>query len=151
MTLRPKKAKLESSLRTDPQFHVLARTLLDEHHLVAREVTFYLHTIQYASNSEMDTNRLLVQAQHVCQIVLSVYGFRHSYIAITNLRKYEAATKKAAKWSNEVDTQLFMTRMTQGTGFLTVRLPQTQLIARFGMLIRGCRSSYPSSVQQRSS
>ena len=70
----------------------------------------------------MDRRLLFIQAQHVCQIVLSIYGYRHSYTAISNLRKYEDATKKAAKWSNEVDTQLFTTRMTQGTGFLAVRL-----------------------------
>ena len=68
----------------------------------------------------MNIKLLFLQLQHVCQTVLGLYGLRHSTIAITNLQKYEATTKQAAKWSKEVENQLFKTRMTQGTGILTV-------------------------------
>ena len=56
----------------------------------------------------------------LCQIALCLYGARFSYVAIMNLRKYEEITKKASKWSSEVDRQLQMTRKTQATGALCV-------------------------------
>lgn len=59
--------------------------------------------------------------QHVLQVVLSVYALRHSYVAITNLQKYEATTKKLANWSQEAQNQLTKTRTTQGTGAVAVR------------------------------
>jgi hypothetical protein len=71
----------------------------------------------------MDARLLFLILQHVCQVVLSLYGLRYSFTAITNLQKYEEATKKAAKWSKEAEDQLFKTRMTQGTGIITVHNP----------------------------
>jgi aspartate/tyrosine/aromatic aminotransferase len=63
---------------------------------------------------------LFLTMQHVIQIVLSVYGLRHSYVAITNLQKYEDATKKLAEWSQEAQDQLNKTRTTQGSGAVAV-------------------------------
>lgn len=62
-----------------------------------------------------------MRLQHICQVVLCLYGGAHSYVAITNLLKYEATTKKLAKWSSEVERQLWKTRKTQGVGAGIVR------------------------------
>ncbi|EMC96197.1 hypothetical protein BAUCODRAFT_70754 [Baudoinia panamericana UAMH 10762] len=59
---------------------------------------------------------------HVCQAGLSAWGGYQSYIAITNLRKYEETTKKLAKWSNTVEEQLHKTRTTQGAGAVAILL-----------------------------
>ena len=59
--------------------------------------------------------------QHVGQIVLSVYGLRHSFVAITNLQKYEATSKKLANWSKQAQDQLNKTRTTQAAGAIAVR------------------------------
>lgn len=59
---------------------------------------------------------------YVSQILLCLYGARFSYVAITNLRKYEETTKKAAKWSQLVQDHLTKTRTTQATGALCVCL-----------------------------
>lgn len=58
--------------------------------------------------------------QHGLQAVLSGYGLRHSYVAITNLQKYEATTKKLAEWSQEAQDQLNKTRTTQSAGAVAV-------------------------------
>ncbi|KAK5172565.1 uncharacterized protein LTR77_002685 [Saxophila tyrrhenica] len=62
---------------------------------------------------------LFLTLQHALQVVLAGYALRHSYVAITKLRKYEATTKKAAKWSDEAQQQLNKTRTTQGAGAIT--------------------------------
>jgi hypothetical protein len=90
----------------------------------------------------MDSSTLFLSLQHVCQIVLSLYGFSYSFIAITNLQKYEETTKKASKWSKEVENQLFKTRMTQGTGIITVHTPLTPPMARHAL------TSPPSSLSR---
>lgn len=59
---------------------------------------------------------------HLTQAALSLYGGYSSYIAITNLQKYEETTKKLAKWSGTVEEQLQKTRTTQGTGAVTILL-----------------------------
>lgn len=59
---------------------------------------------------------------HISQLLLCLYGARFSYVAIRNLRMYEESTKKAAKWSKVVEDHLFLTRTTQATAALTVRL-----------------------------
>ncbi|KAK4550671.1 hypothetical protein LTR36_000250 [Oleoguttula mirabilis] len=57
---------------------------------------------------------------HVSQMVLSSYGAFQSYVAITNLRKYEETTKKLAEWSSEVEHQLHKTRTTQASGAIAI-------------------------------
>jgi len=59
---------------------------------------------------------------HLAQAALSLYAASTSYTAITNLQKYEATTKKLAKWSGTVEEQLQKTRTTQGTGAVTILL-----------------------------
>jgi len=68
------------------------------------------------------TMALPLRLLHASQALLSLYGGYSSYIAITNLQKYEATTKKLAKWSNTVDEQLQKTRTTQSTGAVTILL-----------------------------
>jgi len=72
---------------------------------------------------QFHTPALFLTLQHVLQVVLSFYALRHSYVAITNLRKYEETTKKAAEWSDEAQKQLDKTRTTMGAGAITVRFP----------------------------
>ena len=68
----------------------------------------------------MDGKTLFLLLQHFCQLLLSLNGARVSYLAIINLQKYEETTKKLAKWSTEVENQLYKTRTTQAFGALTV-------------------------------
>ena len=58
---------------------------------------------------------------HFSQLLLCLYGARFSYVAITNLRKYEKITREAAKWSKDVEIQLQLTRTTQATGVIAAR------------------------------
>lgn len=59
---------------------------------------------------------------HLAQAVLSGYGALHSYIAVTNLQKYEKTSEKLAEWSKEAANQLHKTRTTQTTAAVAVRL-----------------------------
>ena len=61
-----------------------------------------------------------LQAMHTCQLALSSYGILQSYIAITNLQTYEGAATKLAKWSDEANKQLQLTRTTQTSGAIAV-------------------------------
>lgn len=56
---------------------------------------------------------MLLQLLHLGQAGLATYGGLQSYTAITNLQKYEDASKKLAKISNEAERQLQRTRTTQ--------------------------------------
>ncbi|KAF2159468.1 hypothetical protein M409DRAFT_30089 [Zasmidium cellare ATCC 36951] len=62
----------------------------------------------------------VLRSQHVVQIVLSLYGAAASFVAITNLQKYEAAAKKLAEWSKQAETELSKTRFTQGSGAVAI-------------------------------
>lgn len=59
---------------------------------------------------------------HVLQVFLAGFGAYNSYIAIRNLGEYEDSVRKAAKWSNEAQSQLDKTRSTQGAGAVSVSL-----------------------------
>lgn len=76
---------------------------------------------------------------HAAQAILSLYGGYSSYIAITNLQKYEATTKKLAKWSSTVEEQLQKTRTTQGTGAVTLLI---SLLASSGLAFAPPSSSW---------
>jgi aspartate/tyrosine/aromatic aminotransferase len=62
----------------------------------------------------------LLRFAHACQVALCCYGGYQSYLAITNLQKYEQTTKKLAKWSQQVDEQLRKTQTTQASGAAAV-------------------------------
>jgi len=62
-----------------------------------------------------------LQLGYLSQVGLVLYGAQYSYTAITNLRKYEEITKKAAEWSEQVADHLKKTRTTQASGALCVR------------------------------
>ena len=64
----------------------------------------------------MEGKVVFVTAQHLCQVLLSLYGAYFSYIAITKLRGYEETTRKLAKWSKVVEDELYKTQTTQATG-----------------------------------
>lgn len=66
-----------------------------------------------------------LQMQHLCQVFLSLWGLRHSYVAIIKLHGYEETTKKLAEWSDKVADELYKTRTTQSAGCLTVRTRST--------------------------
>ena len=59
---------------------------------------------------------------HLGQALLSGYGALHSYLAVTNLQKYEKTSEKLAEWSEEAANQLRKTRTTQTTAALAVRV-----------------------------
>jgi hypothetical protein len=85
---------------------------------------------------------MLIQILHLAQVALAGYGAQQSYIAITNLRKYEDASKKLAKYSNEAERQLHKTRTTQTSGAVAVLV---SLLASLTLLFRG--SSYGLMVR----
>ncbi len=60
---------------------------------------------------------------HALQASLSAYTLYLSSIAIQNLQKYEKTSKKAAKYSNTAEQQLYKTRTTQASGALSVPSP----------------------------
>ncbi|KAK4505144.1 hypothetical protein PRZ48_003107 [Zasmidium cellare] len=62
----------------------------------------------------------ILRSQHVVQIALSLYGAAASYVAITNLQKYEATAKKLAEWSKQAENELWKTRFTQGAGAVAI-------------------------------
>ena len=64
----------------------------------------------------MEGKVVFVTVQHLCQVLLSLYGAYFSYIAITKLRGYEETTRKLAKWSKVVEDELYRTQTTQATG-----------------------------------
>jgi len=59
---------------------------------------------------------------HLGQALLSGYGALNSFLAVTNLQKYEKTSEKLAEWSNEAAHQLHKTRTTQTTAALAVRV-----------------------------
>jgi hypothetical protein len=63
---------------------------------------------------------------HLGQALLSGYGALHSYIAVTNLQKYEKTSEKLAEWSKEAANQLHKTRTTQTTAAIAVRAVSSQ-------------------------
>ena len=75
----------------------------------------------------MDTaaRAAILRIPHIGQLLYSLYGGYISYIAITNLQKYEEISKKAAEWSEEAENQLWKTRTTQASGALAVCDAQT--------------------------
>ncbi|KAI1804807.1 hypothetical protein F4811DRAFT_260815 [Daldinia bambusicola] len=77
---------------------------------------------------------MFLQILHLAQATLAIYGGKQSYVAITNLRKYEDATKKAAKVSKEAERQRQKTYATQTTGVVTLLFSffMSVLLAREG-------------------
>lgn len=59
---------------------------------------------------------MFLQLLHLAQAGLAAYGGQQSYIAVTNLQKYEKTSEKLAKYSNEAERQLHKTRTTQTSG-----------------------------------
>ena len=53
--------------------------------------------------------------------LLSLYAAQKSYIAITNLQRYEERTEKAAKHLDKAAHDLYKTRITQASGVAAVR------------------------------
>lgn len=82
---------------------------------------------------------MLVQVLHLGQAALAGYGAQQSYIAITNLQKYEDASKKLAKYSNEAERQLYKTRTTQASGAVSVLV---SLFVSLFLVFRGSSSSF---------
>ena len=54
--------------------------------------------------------------------LLSLYAAQKSYIAITNLQRYEERTEKAAKHLDKAAHDLHKTRVTQASGAAAVRI-----------------------------
>lgn len=75
---------------------------------------------QHPSLSIAITMYYITQALHVPQAILSAYGLFLSYQSISKLREYEAASEKAAEWSQTAADQLHKTRTTQASGAITV-------------------------------
>jgi hypothetical protein len=63
----------------------------------------------------------IITITHAIQAAFSGYNLYLTSIAIPKLQKYEDASKKAAKFSNIAETQLYKTRTTQASGTLAVR------------------------------
>ncbi|KAI1140882.1 hypothetical protein F5Y05DRAFT_375368 [Hypoxylon sp. FL0543] len=65
---------------------------------------------------------MLLRVFHLAQAALAAYGGNQSYIAITNLRKYDKASEKLAKYSSEAERQRQKTYDTQATGVVALLL-----------------------------
>jgi hypothetical protein len=96
---------------------------------------------------------IIIKLVHSGQLLLSASSLYYSYIAITNLQKYEKQTEKAAKVSNTAADQLYKTRTTQGAGAIVVScsVPLTlNLINGYNKTIKAfnayCRVLYPFFV-----
>ncbi|KAI1779179.1 hypothetical protein F4818DRAFT_241368 [Hypoxylon cercidicola] len=63
---------------------------------------------------------MFLQILHLAQAALAAYGGKQSYIAITNLRKYEETTKKLAKYSSTAEHQRHKTYTTQTSGVVAL-------------------------------
>lgn len=59
--------------------------------------------------------------------LLSLYAAQKSYIAITNLQRYEERTEKAAKHLDKAAHDLYKTRVTQASGAAAVRVHASPL------------------------
>ncbi|KAK4580345.1 hypothetical protein LTR86_000548 [Recurvomyces mirabilis] len=70
----------------------------------------------------MSSPALYVKLMFLCNAATSLYGGYQSYIAITNLKKYEETSKKLAEWSSTAAGHLQKTRTTQGAGAIAVLL-----------------------------
>jgi hypothetical protein len=62
----------------------------------------------------------LLSILHALQASFSAYTLYLSSISIRNLQKYEETSKKAAKYSNIAEQQLYKTRTTQASGVISV-------------------------------
>ncbi|KAI1379869.1 hypothetical protein F4677DRAFT_297595 [Hypoxylon crocopeplum] len=78
---------------------------------------------------------MILQLIHLAQAALAAYGGKHSYVAITNLRKYENTTKKLAKVSSEAEHQRQKTYSTQTSGVVAL------LLSFFASLLLASRGS----------
>ncbi|KAI1866366.1 uncharacterized protein JN550_007754 [Neoarthrinium moseri] len=77
---------------------------------------------------------MFLQLLHLAQAGLAGYGAQQSYIAITNLQKYEETSEKLAKYSNEAERQLHKTRTTQTSGALAIAV---SLLAALYLFFKG--------------
>lgn len=79
---------------------------------------------------------MLLQLLHLSQAALAAYGGKQSYIAITNLRKYDKASEKLAKISGEAERQRKKTYATQTSGVIALLLSffMSLLLARQGSI-----------------
>lgn len=82
---------------------------------------------------------MLLQLLHIAQAGLAAYGGQQSYVAITNLQKYEETSKKLAKYSNEAERQLHKTRTTQTSGVLAI---VASLLASLYLFWRGGQGGF---------
>ena len=97
--------------------HSLFRHLYNEHTKLQQ------HRREQILSSPRSTATLATMAlpiAHAGQSAVSLYGLYTSYVAITNLQKYEKQTEKAAKYSGTAEHQLHKTRTTQASGALAV-------------------------------
>ena len=64
--------------------------------------------------------QVVLDILHAVQACLSAYALYLAYISITDSRKYEEKTKKAAQYSNTAKQQLHKTRTTLAGGTAAV-------------------------------
>jgi hypothetical protein len=63
----------------------------------------------------------LLTVLYSLQAAFGAYNLYLASISISNLQKYEEASKKAAEYSNIAESQLHKTRTTQATSAIAVR------------------------------
>ncbi|KAK9776093.1 hypothetical protein AB5N19_12072 [Seiridium cardinale] len=85
---------------------------------------------------------MFLQLLHLAQAGLAAYGGQQSYVAVTNLQKYEDTTKKLAKYSNEAERQLHKTRTTQTSGAVAM------IVSLLVSLILFWKGSYGGIIQR---
>ncbi|PPJ53173.1 hypothetical protein CBER1_11727 [Cercospora berteroae] len=77
-------------------------------------------SIDHFDMSSFTGREIILRGPHLLQFAYCLYGGALSYVAITNLQKYEATSKKLAEWSKEAENQLWKTRTTQASGALAI-------------------------------
>ncbi|KAL8923174.1 MAG: hypothetical protein Q9208_004737 [Pyrenodesmia sp. 3 TL-2023] len=90
-------------------------------------------------------SRILSTITTLALSAISLYAARKSYIAITNLRRYEERSEKAAKHSETAAHELYKTRATQGSSAAAIVL---SLVSSFALCYRALSGSTASSMAE---
>ena len=100
-----------------------AKLLLDHRSYPSHPGTAIANVSQPGKGPELRMALLPTTVLTPLLALLSLYAAQKSYIAITNLQKYEERTEKAAKYLDKAEHDLYKTRVTQASGAAAVCIP----------------------------
>lgn len=99
-----------------------AKLLLDHRSYPSHPGTAIANVSQPGKGPELRMALLPTTVLTPLLALLSLYAAQKSYIAITNLQKYEERTEKAAKYLDKAEHDLYKTRVTQASGAAAIFL-----------------------------